>query len=110
MLKAKCAAAIMKTKGKFFGYDYEMTTHWQAPDKMVMDLGAGGMVMGYIGDQCWNRINDVVVDCMAEEKRSAPQALWSFYVMGLYVLKDPGVILKYVGEKELGAALFSRRS
>ena len=100
-LKAKCSAASVKTRGKIFGYEYEMVTHWKAPDKMVMDLGEGGMVMGYIGDTCWNRINDVVIDCMAEEKASAPQTLWSFHVMTLYPLKAPGVVLKYAGEAEV---------
>ena len=100
-LKEKLTAFEIVSQGTFFGNGYMMTTYWQAPDKMVMELHSGGMTMGYVGDQCWNQIHTIVKDCAADERTAAPMSLWSFYVMNLYSMKDEGMKLKYLGEKTI---------
>jgi len=100
-LRQKLGAYTVKSKGMYFGDPYQMTTAWKAPDKLVMDVGEGGMVMGYSGADCWVKFNDVVTDCPAAEKQYATEMLWSFHLMNLYPLKDEGVVLAYKGEADL---------
>ncbi|MBM4354627.1 MAG: GyrI-like domain-containing protein [Deltaproteobacteria bacterium] len=103
-LTAKFAAYTVKSKGLYMGMAYEMTTYWKAPDKMVMDIVSdrhGGMAMGYSSDDCWNRMGDIVVDCMEEEKKTVPMMLWSSYLFNLYPMKGEGFVATYKGDKEL---------
>jgi len=102
VLRSKLSAFTVKSKGSFFGADYEMVTYWAAPDRMVMNINGGAMVTGYSGDECWNGYDDVIVDCMPGERRSAPTTLWTFHAMNLYPLKDQDVTLTYLGDTHAG--------
>lgn len=93
-LKEKLAAYNYKSTGMYFGAPYQMETTWKAPDKMLMGMEAGATVMGYVGNECWTRMGDVVLDCPEEEKKAAAEMLTVAQWTSLYPLKEGGVKLE----------------
>ena len=89
-IKEKFAAYTVVSRGLYLGTPYEMTTAWVAPDRMVMVLSTGGMTMGYVGTECWNTLDGVVVDCLPEEAKTLPMSFYLARLEGLYILKEPG--------------------
>jgi effector-binding domain-containing protein len=101
-LKAKCAAYSAHSKGTFYGMPFTGVTSWKAPDKSVMNIGKGAMIMAVVGKECWNKQGDVVVDCMPEEAKNAPEMLTMGRVGSLYPLKDAGTKLEPAGTTKVG--------
>jgi effector-binding domain-containing protein len=100
-LAAKFSAYTIKSKGTYAGMPYEMTTWWKAPDRIVMDVTSMGMAMGYVGDDCWSRMGDLVMDCSEREKAGVPMMQWAGHVSTLYPIKGEGFVATFKGEAEL---------
>lgn len=101
-LKAKCSAYTVHSKGTFYGMPYTAVTSWKAPDKSVMNIGKGSMIMAVVGKECWNKHGDVVVDCMPEEAKNAPEMITMARLASLYPLKEQGVKLESAGTAKVG--------
>jgi effector-binding domain-containing protein len=93
-LRNKTESYLVRSKGTFYGRPYEMTTIWSAPDKIVMSMDGGEMVMGYVGEKCWNKMYGMVVDCQEAEKKSAKDTLLAAEIVTLYPLVGPSFELK----------------
>ena len=100
-LTAKFAAYTVTSKGLYIGSPYVMTTAWKAPDRMVMAIPTSEMVMGYVGETCWNVMNGVVIDCFPEEAKMVPTQLYLARLEGLYPLKQPGFRFEHKGAGEV---------
>jgi effector-binding domain-containing protein len=101
LLRAKLSAMTIRSTGTYAGVPYEMTTWWKAPDRMVMDIGDGQMMMGYVGAECWSKMGDVVIDCPPAEAAAAREMQLAGHLLNLYPLKDPGVTLAPAEPTEL---------
>lgn len=96
-LKTKTEAMTIHVKGTFYGAPFTSVTYWKAPDRSVMYLFGGSMVMAAVGNECWKKYNDLVIDCSPPEKRHMSEILLTSRIMCLHALEEPGVKLEPAG-------------
>lgn len=95
------SAYTWTTRGTFGGQPYVMTTSWKAPDQLVMAFEHDEGTMGYVGDACWHRMADLVMDCMEEDALGAKETQYVVHLSNLYPLKEEGVNLAPYGRGEV---------
>ena len=104
-LKAGFANYTLSSRGVYGGVAYTMASAWAAPDKMIMDITSerhpAGMGMAYIGDTCWTRMADVVLDCSPADAKGVPMMLWAAHLTTLYPLADEELRLAYTGDADV---------